>query len=213
MSLRDSSGFAHAEHSGRVESRFRSGAGGARTPVPRCLRPRRGLLCASEHLAPTGVSPQSAHDGAWAPHPVAPARAPRSAALWCLCLDALEPQAVSLADALGGSARRCSARGAYAMALVGCGHTCTRVADGDRVDVARRAPATACGRAALLCGEWHGCRAAGLDQRLGRPWNGAVGADAAGAYQPYPRPSITAGGSNMIFKSSNAERWLMYSRS
>jgi len=71
-------------------------------------------------------------------------------------VDAVEPQAVSLAHALdcpscGGRGRR-----AYAAALVGCDNPCRRwggrVSDGDRLDMAGGTPAAAPDRATILRG-------------------------------------------------------------
>ena len=124
---------------------------------------------------------------------------------------------MSLARAGGVRSDGTRARGARAGALVGRRNVGAlrggSARDGDRVDVAGGSAVAAVNRVAYLRRNWEYRRDPGLDQSAGGTGNSGMGADAPRYYQPPRRPSITAGVSSMIFKSSNAERWRMYSRS
>ena len=124
---------------------------------------------------------------------------------------------MSLARAVDVPVDGARARGARAGALVGCRNVGALRGgsgrDGDRVGVAGGSAVAAVDRVAYLRRNWEYRRDPGLDQSAAGTGNGGMGADAPRYYQPPRRPSITAGVSSMILRSSNAERWRMYCRS
>src|SRR5437899_8960215 len=181
MSLCGPTRSAYVKYAGGAEPRLRCGAHGARTGVLRCLGHRRNLLRPAWHLFAAGVRAQGPHDGARPQDVVAQADPAQPVAPWPFRVDAVEPQAVSLAHALDGSYRRGSTRRARATALVGCGNPCRRwggrVSDGDRLDLAGGTPVAPSDRATILRGEWKRRRTACLGQSVGGAGNCSMGAD------------------------------------
>src|SRR5437867_3312740 len=112
LSVRDSSGAPPTVGARGSEPRFRRGAPRPKERLSGGVGSRGDLLCAAWRLAAPGVPAQGAHDGAGPAHPVVAAGAARPAALGPLRLDAGQPQAVSLARALGAARRGGRARGA-----------------------------------------------------------------------------------------------------
>src|SRR3989442_12158071 len=117
-------------HPGRAAPRARSRGpepglrGGAVCPAPRLsrgLRAPSAVPRAPQRLAPPGVSPQGAHDGAGPAHLVGATGATQSSALWRVRLDAVQSQVVSLAHSLGRSLGRGGGGRPRAGLVVGAG--------------------------------------------------------------------------------------------